>query len=222
MGKSVIIIQLFLYFVIFLMISCKAGNHQSEQPAEAECNWMSHRFTIAGKTVRFLLPLEYTDKGIDRARALPQYRDNIAIFQQSEFIFISTKNNHNFFALFVNPDSLEFDRKKISVNSILDSVVAEMKILNRQVGRDILFTEKKQDKNKQPYYLLTASSRYSKRITIDDPISKLNRSDSIRTQLTYLTYIGMTGYSFGLESVESMSDFSYDEKRKILESITIE
>lgn len=205
-----------LIFILFLF-SCQ---REPKQKDNRKLNFfIEHSYSVDGKKIKFSLPKWYSDQNMEDKRKLPQYVDHDMI-RFSEFVFFSTKNDNSFFSLYIRNDSLDSYLSKYP-NNVLDSFIASsMPVYKYYPGT--VFTEKKWDNNNHPYYNQVYSCRYYDTMRYDHPIIKLSESDSIESKFTYITYFGMKGYIFIFSSIESIKEFSYEEKRQVLESISIE
>ncbi|MDD4545573.1 MAG: hypothetical protein PHP27_07025 [Bacteroidales bacterium] len=208
--------KIYIFLIAILLYSC---NKETQQVKKKKLDYfVEHTYTVDGKKIKFSLPKWYTDKNIEDKRKLPQYLDHDMI-RFSEFVFFSTKCDNSFFLLYIRNDSLDSYLSKYPDN-VLDSFIASsMRIYKYYPGT--VFTEKKWDKNNHPYYNQVYSCRYYDTMRYEHPIIKLSESDSIESKFTYITYFGMKGYVFIFSSIESINDFSYEEKRQVLESISI-
>lgn len=217
MEKSFIINKIYICIAISLLFSCQ---REYQKKDNTKLNYfVEHSYSVDGKKIKFSLPKWYTDKNMEHKRHLPQYVDHDMV-RFSEFVFFSTKNDNSFFSLYIRNDSLDSYLGKYPDN-VLDSFTASsMRIYKYYPGT--VFTEKKWDNNNHPYYNQVYSCRYYDTMRYDHPINKLSESDSIESKFTYITYFGMKGYVFIFSSIESIKEFSYEEKRKVLESISIE
>ena len=209
--------KIYIFLIAILLYSC---NKETQQVKKKKLDYfVEHTYTVDGKKIKFSLPKWYTDKNIEDKRKLPQYVDSDNI-RFSEFVFFSQKNDNSYFSLLIRNDSLDSYLSRYPDN-ILDTLVSYFTIASSQSSPGTVLTEKKWDKNNHPYYYFISSNRYYQRMRYDHPIEKLIQSDSIESEFMYITYFGMKGYVFIFSSIESINDFSYEEKRQVLESISI-
>jgi hypothetical protein len=138
----------------------------------------------------------------------------------SEFVFFSTKNDNSYFSMFIVDDSLGYYNipEDLLVDSFASYYLEHYSI--RSPGT--VFKEKGFYKDNRPYYILMASSRHPYKMDCDDNESFLYKSDSIESEFIHVTYFGMKRYVLLLSSIENIKEFSYEEKRQVLESISIE
>jgi len=211
--------KIYIFLIIILLYSC---NMETQQVKKKKLDYfVEHSCSVEGKEIKFSLPKWYTDKNIEEKRKLSQYVDSDNI-RFSEFVFFSTKNNNSYFSMFIVDDQLNYNKYNNSEDILLDSF-ASFYVDNYSIRNPgTIFKEKGFYKDNRPYYFLMASSRYPYKMDCDDTESFLYKSDSIESEFLHVTYFGMKRYVFIFSSIESIKEFSYEEKRQVLESISIE
>lgn len=217
MKKLFSISKLAILALVFLLPSCQREYKQKDK--KKLDYFVEHSYSVNGRTIKFSLPKWYTDKNVEDKRYLPQHVRSTDI-RFSEFIYFSTKNDNNYFLLYIRHDGLDSHLNKYPDNVLDSFITSSMRAYKYNPG--ITFNEKKWDVNNHPYYNLIYLGRYYHWMDYRDPINKLVESDSIESKFAYITYFGMTGYAFLLSSIEGIDEFSYEEKRQVLESISIE
>lgn len=209
--------KIYILLIAILLYSC---NKETQQVKKKKLDYfVEHSCSVEGKKIKFSLPKWYTNKNIENKRKLSQYVDCDDI-RFSEFVFFSTKNDNSFFSMFIVDDSLGYYNipEDLLVDSFASYYLEHYSI--RSPGT--VFKEKGFYKDNRPYYILMASSRHPYKMDCDDNESFLYKSDSIESEFIHVTYFGMKRYVLLLSSIENIKEFSYEEKRQVLESISIE
>lgn len=211
--------RIYIFLIIILLYSC---DKETQQVKKKKLDYfVEYSCSVEGKKIKFSLPQWYTDKNIEDKRKLPQYmfRDDIKF---SEFVFFSTKNDNSYFSMIIVEDKLNYNKYNHSEDLLLDSF-ASFYVENYSIrSPGTVFKEKGFYKDNRPYYILMASSRHPYKMDCDDNESFLYKSDSIESEFIHVTYFGMKRYVLLLSSIENIKEFSYEEKRQVLESISIE
>ncbi len=211
--------KIYILLIAILLYSC---NKETQQVKKKKLDYfVEHTYMVDGKKIKFSLPKWYTDKNIEDKRKLPQYV-NRDVIRFSELVFFSQKNDNSYFAMFSVNDSMSYHKYNLTEDLLLDSLAAFYIDSYRLRSPGTMLKEKGLHKNNRPYFMLMVSSRYYSRMKYDDPISNLYKSDSIESEFLHVTYFGLKRYVLLLSSIESINDFSYEEKRQVLESISIE
>ncbi|MDR0790474.1 MAG: recombinase family protein [Bacteroidales bacterium] len=218
MGKDKII---YIFSLIIFVAACDKSNDNDTQ---CDCGMVKYEYEIDNKHISFCLPSHFSDT-IERQKGNPQFCDNLLI-EQSKLVFYSAKDRNAYFCLYIeNPSKSFWNRpNKPDTNTWLDTTVKYMITNAAYAYMGTTLTEKRLDKNNHSYYLIFDSHRKWERPIIDscfDEFELCKSSDSIDYSFTYLTYFGWSKYMFSIYSIENIYDFSYGEKRKILESIRI-
>ena len=209
--------KIYILLIAILLYSC---NKETQQVKKKKLDYfVEHSCSVEGKKIKFSLPKWYTNKNIEDKRKLSQYVDCDDI-RFSEFVFFSTKNDNSYFSMFIVDDSLGYYNipEDLLVDSFASYYLEHYSI--RSPGT--VFKEKGFYKDNRPYYILMASSRHPYKMDCDDNESFLYKSDSIESEFIHVTYFGMKRYVLLLSSIENIKEFSYEEKRQVLESISIE
>ena len=158
-----------------------------------------HEVDINGKKAFFSLPLDYQN-------SVPPKRDNFEEYDRL-FFYESQSNSNNYFVI------IEKD-EDVVLPDALECYVEYVKEVNKAYINSVTCTEKK-TLNDHPLYYMMHFYRY--------PLShgeyNINGGDSICSSIEYITYYENIRYHFVLYSEEHVDDFSYEEKRKVLESI---
>ncbi|HOF15599.1 MAG TPA: hypothetical protein PLF32_02160 [Bacteroidales bacterium] len=194
--KRIIIISLFIN-VLFL-VSC---SDKVEKESSWEKGFKQHEVIMNGKHISFILPENYihTDMSDIRTREEASGVDFLTLKT-----FYSTQNNKNKFitAIFpteYNESSIDLYMKSYFYYWIVQDMVP--------------FFEKKYDKNNHVYYLVMTAK-----------IESIPQTEQkyIHSEFLYITIFGEGYYLCGLSSYDPIDSFSYEEKRKIIESVKIE
>lgn len=183
--------------LLILIFSCT--NHQIKDVQIIRLS--EHELNINGRKAFFSLSKDYLKTEIPKIESDYTEDDNRIYFYQSQI------NPNNYFTIISKED------KNIPHDGI-DHYIEYAKEVNNAYVNSITCTEKKILKGNSLYYLMNFY-RYPfsyKEYNIDS-------GDSICSTFEYVTYYEDVRYHFVLYSEEHINDFSYEEKRKILESI---
>jgi len=189
-----------IVFGALMMLTFSCSNHQIKD-AQAVL-LIDYELNINGKKAFFSLPKDYSEHKIPKLESDYNEDDN------RKFFYISQTNPNNYFTIIVGkePPPLPSD--------YLDLYVRRAKNIGKAYINSITCTEKKTFNGHSLYYLMKFY-RYPL------PYNKydINSGDSICSTFEYVTCYDNIRYHFVLYSEEPIDDFSYEEKRKVLESI---
>ena len=221
--KKYNICRILFFLIIFFVQSCENKKKENNDNKSIDTNFVTHNFCIQGKNIQFSLPSWYTNENIEYKYQLKQYVDRDAV-QLGDLVFFSTKNDDCFFVIRAEEESFREDLDKLTKEQLIDSFLVYVKLDYALRPFFTVFTEKRWDKNNNPYYFVMASSRYysPRDFSKDDVATKLEETDLIQSEFSYIKYFGTKRFNLGLVCIENIREFSYEEKRKILESIKIE
>ena len=206
------------YIVIFLGICLSTFADEDKD----EC-FVEHNILWKGKEISFSLPCYYTNENIADKFDLPQYAETR--FRYSEFVFFSTLNDNCFFVFSIVNDSIDFagNPNIIQGEELLDTIIAQM-IENHffydPFAEQDVISKKKRTEDDRAYYFLITLRRHT--FWYDGKNDKLIfLPDEITSSFSYITHFGTNRYVFRLTCKECVQDFSYETKRRVLESIKI-
>jgi len=188
---------------LFILISISLVFYKSQQIYEfsRENKLIEHEFNARGMRISFILPEDYKHTEIC---------DNIVKVDASGCdidtlkAFCSLKNDINKFIIAIAPSIYE--------EFLIDTFIKEC--FKFYLAQDMIsFFEKKYDNNNHVYYLLMAAKI--------DSIPGI-KEQYIYSLFKYITIFGETAYNCILVTYDPIDSFSYEEKRKIIESVKIE
>lgn len=217
--ENVLCINVLLFILTLILVSCRNNNEVHNIDCEKETensfflpkeNWEEHKIVIEGKNVYFVLPDYYSDSYIPNSMIISSWAGYIA-----KHAFYSTKNNQSFFSILV------FDEKDTLYNeNNLDAYIYLYTTLSvNGVPPAVPLIEKKRDDTGQEYCLIMQSCFDTREEEKElEPIEQ----NAVWSQFSYVTFFGTMQYVCVLQTRESIGDFSYKEKREIIESIRIE
>jgi len=197
--------------MLFMLYSCENRDLSGANKAHTY-----HSFNTNNLTINFSLPSYYTKiDNEDFCKVIGNYSDEI--IRNTKTLFVSNENTKNLFTISCFYDSLI----DLNLNRDIDSyVIFFLKEYYHALYPGVTLTERKIDKNGNIFYYLMISCRYpyDHKMTFFD----FMKTDSVYSKFEFYTIVDDQHISIVLESIENIKDFSYEEKRKILESITIE
>ncbi|HOR81470.1 MAG TPA: hypothetical protein PLF32_02295 [Bacteroidales bacterium] len=188
---------------LFILISISLVFYTSQQIDEfsRENKLIEHEFNARGMRISFILPEDYKHTEIC---------DNIVKVDASGCdtdtlkAFCSLKNDINKFVILLEP----IVYKELSIDTLIKD------FFEFYLSQDMIpFFEKKYDNNNHVYYLLMAAKI--------DSIPGI-KEQYIHSLFKYITIFGKTIYNCTLVTYDPIDSFSYEEKRKIIESVKIE
>ncbi|HPJ90645.1 MAG TPA: hypothetical protein PK662_01745 [Bacteroidales bacterium] len=188
---------------LFILISISLVFYTSQQIDEfsRENKLIEHEFNARGMRISFILPEDYKHTEIC---------DNIVKVDISGCdidtlkAFCSLKNDINKFIITIDPSIYE----ELSIDTFIKEC------FKFYLAQDMIpFFEKKYDNNNHVYYLLMAAKI--------DSIPGI-KGQYIYSLFKYITIFGETAYNCVLVTYDPIDSFSYEEKRKIIESVKIE
>ena len=197
MRGNKIIKKSYLFVLIgVLLFSCQ--NQQKDKFSIDDDVTREKEFIACGKRISVILPDEYvhTDT-FDFIYALRLSGCDIDTFK----VFYSTQNKENIFLIGIAPEELPIDS--------LHTRYFKYFTANGMVP----FFEKKYDKNDNVYYLLMTAKMKS--LSLKEQVCSYS-------EFAYITISGKKLYTCFLTSYDPIDSFSYEEKRKIIESVRIE
>jgi len=193
--KEIIIKKNILYFIVFLfLVSC---NNKTERNYSLENGWQQHEFVMDGKRISFILPEHYINTEMANQKAA--IRES-GCYYDTIHVFYSTLNNENEFLICI-----------VTEEALIDKLV--MNYFHNFTGNGMVsFFEKRQDENNHVFYLLMGA-----RVEIH------RQSNYFLSHFMYLTVLEERYYACRLTTYDPVYiNFSYEEKRKIIESVRIE
>jgi hypothetical protein len=183
-----------------------------------DSTFMKYITEVGHKKVTFELPKWYILSEFKNRPKSMRYIDNDDV-RYSSLFFLSAKNENNYCVIHFF-DSLWYEH--ISDVGFLDSLIYWY--CRRYYEYEIygtVFTEKGIDKNKNSFYYFMASARFRtppwQTISDDDRFVP----DSIETSFRKVILCPKELFYIHIASIESVEEFSYEEKRKILESFEV-
>jgi len=195
-------INKFFIFCFITSIFLAFCNNKSEENGSLENGWKQHELIMYGKRISFILPDYYVHTDTcDNIR----YSISSGCLKDTIYAFCSMKNSENYFMIGIEP---VYDNE-LSIDSFFKTN------FYYYTAQDMVpFFERRRDKNNRVFYLTMASTM--------EKFSE--QSDSyIYTIFSYKTIIGEKWYTCGLSTYDPIdNNFSYEEKRKIIESVRIE
>jgi hypothetical protein len=205
------------YIVVCLLGVCLSS--ASAYGDESEC-FVEHNILCKGKEISFALPCWYTNENIAEKFYLPQYVDNYNV-KNKEFVFFSTKNDNCYFTFSIVDLWSEF--KNLNDEALLDSIMTddEQNYFYMNPFRENLFISQKKRTEDNQVYCSYIALRKNKTFIYNEERDSLILSDDITSTSCYITRFDTKIYFFTFFCIESMQEFSYEEKRRILESIKI-
>jgi hypothetical protein len=198
--KKKLIKRIFIfYFIISLfLVSC---NNKTIKNSLLENGWQQHKLVMNGKCISFILPEYYvsTDEFNDNMFAEAQNNDVEALYA-----FYSTKNNEDKFVITIQP--------KNQYATTIDSFFKHHFYTYIDCNM-VPFFEKKRENNHVFYLIMTSK--------IDDFFCP--KGTYIYSHFSYITILEEKLYFCSLTMYDPVDNsFSYEEKRKIIESVRIE
>jgi hypothetical protein len=194
--------------VAIFLLNCnnKTVVTQEEDNIKMENGYKKHEIIYENKHISFIIPDIYTTS----------YRPDRILDMwagcDKKYIYYSPENDDNSlsFVIFEN----DYDESSIDsfiIRDIKESIYMELPI--------VPFYEKRKDKNGHVYYLCVSSCYDFLKEESKLPVEMQN---CIYSQFLYVTYFGKKAYLFMLKTREKIKDFSYEEKKYIVESVRIE
>jgi hypothetical protein len=180
------------------------------QPDNCEIKegYKKHEIIFDNKRISFVIPEYYSDTYKSKilwGRHDSKWYDTIKTFY-------STKNDYNFIEYIIC--ETDYDESTIDsfiIRDVLESVYMEPPM--------VPFYEKRKDKNKHVFYLCMAScfDFLKKELHISNEMQHC-----VYSHFFYITFFGKKCHIYLLETREPIKDFSYAEKKYIIESVRIE
>jgi hypothetical protein len=191
--------------ILLLLYSCRNNNAQSEN-YEIKDGYKKHEIIFDNKRISFVIPEYYSDTYIPHDVMLDKWHG-----VDKKYIYYSTCNNNSFsFIIFENGYN----------ESLIDTTVNYwIQIYAYGDPAMIPFFEKYKDMNGHTFYLWISSC-----VDFLQKESHLPKESQncVCSNFGYMTYFNNKCYSGILETREKISDFSYEEKKYIIESVRIE
>ena len=196
---------LFILFLLFLYSCNKTQSQYGDY--EIKEGYIQHEVVYANKRIMFVLPECYSDTYIPPDIMLDRWPGT-----DKKRIFYSTKNKYNSFAFTVG----EYDYNEHPIDSAINKAIQRSIYLDPPM---ITFFEKVHDKTGHIFHIGKASC-----IDFLESESHIPKEDqnAVFSVFTYATYFGKKCYLCELETREPIKDFSYEEKKYIIESVRIE
>ena len=198
----------FIFTSTLFLLSCE---NQVEKSFLQEEEFQQHKILIDGKYISFMLPKCYSDTFLPNSLVVSYWAG-----YEEKHVFYSTENIENFFSVVVYDNGM-----KLETEAEMDTLmyIDLFKNLITNIPPVVPFIEKKKDKKGRIYYLTMSSyvdSIYSERNL------ELNEQHLIHSEFAYGIYLDFKYYMCVLITQDKISEFSYEEKRKIIESVRIE
>jgi hypothetical protein len=195
-------------FVIALLLSCngKDDNFQSEH-YEIKDGYKKHEIIFENKRISFVIPEYYSDTYIPSGIMLDRWHGT-----DKKYVFYSTKNKYNSFSFIVVENDYDESTMDTGINQWIQvSIYMDPPI--------VPFYEKKKNKNNHVFYLYSSSC-----FDFLNEESHLPKEDQncVFSNFGYVTYFKEKCYAGILETREKISEFSYEGKKYIIESVRIE
>lgn len=179
-----------------------ACNHKVAKNSFFEKGYKQHEVIFKGKRITFVLPKDYV---YSEECTIQQARESSGCYYDTAICFWSVK------------DSLKILGISTAMSDYKESEIdkwAEDNFYFQTSQNMVPFIEKKYDENKHVYYLTMAA-------TIKK--SPMEEESYIFSVFSYFTIFQDRYFSCQLNMIEPIDhNFSYEEKRKIIESIKIE
>ncbi|MDR1346863.1 MAG: hypothetical protein LBJ63_00295 [Prevotellaceae bacterium] len=196
-------------FTIALLLSCSDKDNNSQlEYYEIKDEYKKHEIIFENKSISFIIPEYYSDTYIPPDIMLDKWAGS-----DEKHIFYSTKNKYNSFSFTVVENSY-YDGW--SMDSIMDYGVL-MSIYGEPLM--VPFCELRKDKNGLVFELrMSACYDFLKE---ESHIPK-EIQNCVYGDFAYIAKFNNKFYLCVLETREKISEFSYEEKKYIIESVRIE
>jgi hypothetical protein len=196
--------------MIFLLLSCQNKN---DDICQIEEGYRDYELIMNGKHISFILPEYYSDTFLPNSLIASNWSgvDYVGIH-----VFYSTINEKNYFSI-----EIYNSEKKMKTEGQIDTFMYQdfFQGIVGNIPPFVPFIEKKRDKNGQVYYLtMTSGVDLSER----ERNLEVEEQHLIYSRFEYYTYLDSKHYICVLRNKDKIKDFSYEEKRRIIESVRIE
>ncbi len=205
--KIPLFLKLFLYILVIIFHTNCCGDKITN--ATTDDNKVVHHISLEGKKITFSLPKEYIDENVI------QYAEkyDLTDFQK---LFFSTKNDNSHFAIYTK--IANYDTESL-INGLLEDYEKTYYL------GTVVFADRGQDKNDNPYVIFTVLRRYYCYEDYSDECilyKLLRESNSLESIIQYSVFIDGKEFIFVFRTIEKMNEYSYREKIKVMESISID
>jgi len=209
-------IFLFCFFSAFIILnSRKVSAFENNNPTltqEDSSHYIKHEIVVENKRITFSLPSSYLDSCYVMQNWI------VSFWSGYEYKKILCSSEYNSFSFLIRTDSIGIKDEKTRDFYMKKEIFKRFTLYN-SILPIVPFVEKKQDVFGHSYYLISGASvdvlKKEKKFDVEE-------QHSIYSYFAYFTFFGMETYEFVLESRDNVNDFSYEEKRKIIESVRIE
>ncbi len=197
MNMKRVLIIVFCIMSMFFM----ACNHKVAKNSLPEKGYKQHEVILYGKRITFLLPEDYV---YSEECTIQQARESSGCYYDTAICFWSVKDSLKILGI----STAMSDYKESEIDT---SIKNEFNFWKAQGA--VPFIEKKYDENKHVYYITMVSM--IEQIPTEEPY--------IFSKFVYFTIFQDRYFRCELNMIEPVNhNFSYEEKRKIIESIKIE
>jgi hypothetical protein len=194
-------------FVIALLLSCNNKNNFQSEYYEIKDGYKKHELVFENKRISFVIPEYYSDTYIPSGIMLDKWAGS-----DEKHVFYSTKSKYNSFSFILIEDDYNESTMDTGINYWIQVYMYGDQAM-------IPFFEKHKDMNGHAFYLWMSSC-----FDFLEKESHLPKEDQncVYSKFGYRTYFKNKCYSGILETREKISEFSYEEKKYIIESVRIE
>ena len=191
-------------------IACNHNKTTADSSANLTEKYVKHKVLFKGKTITFSLPKCYYSRkyGEDEMRLSDKARDH-------GILYFSKENKYDSFSILTYIDSTGMKGEE-ATDKYMKSLVEWYVFFEPPM---VPFIEKKKDSKGHIYYLVMTSGIDS--LEREDTL-ELHDKHLIYSRFDYITYFENEMYLLELETRDKIDKFSYEEKKKIMESIVIE
>ena len=207
--------NIFLFYCVIFLFLLSCSTNIRENPV-LEDGFQQHEVVMDGKRIYFILPHCYTDTFCLNG-LLGSYWSCVCI---EKHVFYSMENDENFFSIVLLKED---DTTENLVYARIDQYFRHFVIDYPNI---VSFTEKKKDKNGNLCYLSMGSCVSP--IVWEENL-ELDEQRLIHSRFDFTVYLKCSDSTFyskyylcALRTRDKIRNFSYEEKRKIIESVRIE
>jgi hypothetical protein len=192
---------------VFIPVSCYNNNFQSDD-YKVKDGYKKHEIIFENKRISFVIPEYYSDT----------YKPNKEIWEDDfrwfdlKKVFYSTKNDYNSIEFIIFEDIYD-------ESSIDEIIPVQTNVFIHLEPPMVPFYEKRKDNNGHTFYLCAAAC--IDRLKEENELPE-EEKNSVYSEFDYMLCISKKSYVYRLISREPIKDFSYEEKKYIIESVRIE
>ena len=195
-------------FILFLLFLYSCNKKQSQYgDYEIKESYKKCEFTYNNKYISFVLPECYSDV------CKPEFFfGRHRHWFDTIITFCSIKNDYNYVEFLIYEDTYD-------ESSLPESVPIWTNVYILSDPPMVPFFEKKTDNNAHVFYLCSAACIDRLPNEADIPNEQQN---IVYSDFTYITCFGKINYVYRINNRDPIKDFSYEEKKYIIESVRIE